>query len=314
MAWLRIDDGMPEHHKLLGLPRKDRWTWMELLCYVARQGNGGHVPTGVVDLLRYVTPAFLEKCVRVGLLDQVDDGLAVHDWSDYNPDAGSGSAKTAAEEPLDDRVRDAFERLPGASANDIAQIVRGRRKDVLDAIKRYREVPGNGSAGSEDQSPEPAGTGSRAGTRARTPSPTPEELSTAATFTGDAAAAERLAEAGWTQSQIHRAADGLPRAIAWLDHATADPTCTSPGALAWTKHSTGTTWPEAPRNGTGSIADPNAPVCPHCDTTIRPPTTLEDHIRVQHADYQAAPPPAELLTLAGRRPAPSLDDDDGEAA
>lgn len=84
MAWLRVDDGMCEHRKVLSLPRKDRWTWMELLTYVARQNNGGHVPDGICDVLRWVTPAFLETCLEAGLLDRDEGGYAVHDWDDYN--------------------------------------------------------------------------------------------------------------------------------------------------------------------------------------------------------------------------------------
>lgn len=76
---------MPEHRKVLALPRKDRWTWLELLAYVARQGNGGHVPAGVCDVLRWVTPSFLGACSEAGLLDVDGAGFKVHDWDIYNP-------------------------------------------------------------------------------------------------------------------------------------------------------------------------------------------------------------------------------------
>lgn len=85
MGWLRLDDGFTEHRKLLLLDRKDRWTWLELLTYVARQNDNGHVPRGVADVLRHVTPKFLQDCIRVGLLDASEDGFYVHDWDEYNP-------------------------------------------------------------------------------------------------------------------------------------------------------------------------------------------------------------------------------------
>jgi len=47
MPWLRIDDGFTEHRKLLMLKRHDRWTWMEIMTYCARQNDGGHVPAGI---------------------------------------------------------------------------------------------------------------------------------------------------------------------------------------------------------------------------------------------------------------------------
>ena len=85
MAWLRLDDGFPEHRKVLALPRKDRWTWLETLAYVARQNNGGHVPNGVTGIIRSVTKSFLCSAVSVGLLDINSDGYVVHDWDVYNP-------------------------------------------------------------------------------------------------------------------------------------------------------------------------------------------------------------------------------------
>lgn len=85
MAWLRVDDRFTEHRKVVALKRGDRWTWLELLAYCARHGSG-HVPAGIVDVLRYVTPAFVRQCVQVGLLDANEDGsYEVHDWAVYNP-------------------------------------------------------------------------------------------------------------------------------------------------------------------------------------------------------------------------------------
>lgn len=93
MPWLRIDDGFTEHRKIVALKRSERWTWMELLTYCARQGNGGHVPEGVCDILRWVTPAFLSKCADVGLLDVVDGRYEVHDWRVYNPKDPTNAAR-----------------------------------------------------------------------------------------------------------------------------------------------------------------------------------------------------------------------------
>jgi hypothetical protein len=85
MTWLRIDDGFTEHRKVLELKRNDRWTWMEVLGYCARQSNGGHIPSGISDTMRWVTPSFLNKCADIGLLDREGTGYVVHDWSEYNP-------------------------------------------------------------------------------------------------------------------------------------------------------------------------------------------------------------------------------------
>ncbi len=98
MAWLRIDDRFTEHAKLVQLDRADRWTWMEVLTYCARQ-RSGTVPTGISDVLKHVTEAFLEKCKTLGLLDEKRGVLSVHDWDAYNP-----KDRTAAERMA--RMRD----------------------------------------------------------------------------------------------------------------------------------------------------------------------------------------------------------------
>lgn len=85
MSWLRLDDGAPEHRKILALSRADRWTWIELLAYCARQDDDGYVPVTVGEILRYVTPGFLQKCRLVGLIDVDEAGeMRVHDWKVYN--------------------------------------------------------------------------------------------------------------------------------------------------------------------------------------------------------------------------------------
>ena len=129
MSWLRVDDGLAEHRKLLSLKRSDRWTWMEILCYVARQNNGGHIPENIHGVLRYAKPEFLERCHQLGLLDiEPGTGLyVVHDWAIYN--GGTVEARVAAY----------LDTNPTASANDVAKAVGGQRDLVLQAVRAYRK-------------------------------------------------------------------------------------------------------------------------------------------------------------------------------
>jgi hypothetical protein len=84
MSWLRIDDGFTEHYKLVGLKRSERWTWLEVLTFCARSGNGS-IPRGISDVLKHVTTPFLRRCVDLGLIDETPSGMEVHDWELYNP-------------------------------------------------------------------------------------------------------------------------------------------------------------------------------------------------------------------------------------
>ena len=168
MTWLRVDDGFTEHGKIVSLKRADRWTWLELLCYCSRQGNGGQFSDGICDVLKWVSPAFLRRCVEarrlgdeVGLLEVVtgSDGTdwepvgnhyQVHDWAVYN-----GAT-------IEARIAAFLEENPDATANEVHRAVGGNRKVVLSETARLRET--GGSTGGSN-------TGTKVVTRARTPSP-----------------------------------------------------------------------------------------------------------------------------------------------
>lgn len=93
MAWLRIDDGFPENRKVLSLARRDRWTWLEVMAYCARQQNGGQVPNSISDIVRHATPSFIEAAYHAGLLDRTDTGYVIHHWDEYNSKDVTGAAR-----------------------------------------------------------------------------------------------------------------------------------------------------------------------------------------------------------------------------
>lgn len=265
MAWLRVDDGMAEHRKILALPRKDRWTWLELLLYVARQNNGGHVPEAICDVLRWVTPAFIQQCVDAGLLDEDKRGYAIHDWEVYNPKDPQHADR---QRRYRDRQRD------GKSDGD-----RDASRDGVSDAPRDGE-----SDGARDENETPP-----ARARARGPSPTPE-VSTPAAVVNPAAAADldRLKAAGWTKRQLDDARADLDRAIAWLDAAQADPTSTKPGGLAWQKFVIGG-WPEQPRTEIAPGAVGTRSTSPPLKSTTEPLP-------------ERTPPPVDLRTLGTTPP------------
>lgn len=87
VPWLRIDDGFTQHPKITRLTKADRWTWLEILCYVARYRTSGIVPASVGEVIRGATPVFLNRCFELHLLDLSVDGTEdylIHDWDDYN--------------------------------------------------------------------------------------------------------------------------------------------------------------------------------------------------------------------------------------
>lgn len=146
MSWTRLDDGYDSNRKLLGLgdgQRGDarRWTWTRVLVYSNRMGSA-EVPWNIGQIITRAAPAFLRDCLELGLLDEKDGVLSVHDWPLY------------ADVTIEAKVQHYLERNPSASANEIAKAVGGKRSIALAEIERQRgtteppqPVPGNHRSG-----------------------------------------------------------------------------------------------------------------------------------------------------------------------
>lgn len=119
-----IDTGLLQHPKLLNLTRDQRLTWLELLTYTGRTGHPV-VPAGIRDAVPRATGPFLRRCVQVGLLDENDGQLTVHDWAKYQ---GSTAERVAAY----------LEANPDATAAQVQRAIAGKREAVLAAIRRHR--------------------------------------------------------------------------------------------------------------------------------------------------------------------------------
>lgn len=169
MSWLRIDDGFTQHPKVIQLGVRDRWTWLDVLCYCARYRTGGTVTDTISEVVRGATPGFLSRCYGVGLLDRAGDVYVVHDWNIYN-----GST-------LDERVTAYLLAYPQASANEVVKSIGGSRNQVLESVARYR----SGTASTEELGKSGAAPGTAPGTevvrksvsRARSPAPVVQEPS-----------------------------------------------------------------------------------------------------------------------------------------
>lgn len=261
MSWLRLDDGFAQHPKIVALTPRDRWTWLELLCYCARYRTDGRVPAGIADVVRGATTGFLQRCGQLRLLDAdpaSEGGFLVHDWLDYNPLGLEG-------DELDNKVAAAMVAHPEASANDIVRLLGTRRGATLQAIRRFRAGTTAGSAtGTQEPDGNQSGTGTRAGAQARTrPVPSPELPAAAAGTTpaepeppepNDAAAARQALETLGIDPGL---ADhlGPDLVLAWTTLATTEAHA-NPAGFVVAGLRTGQ--PPSPRaNGTPPATDPS---------------------------------------------------------
>lgn len=99
MSWVKVDDQMPRHPKLLSLGR-DRLmcqgVWLDGMCYASAYLTDGFVPAAALER---GTERYARRLVEVGLWEVVDGGYRIHDYHDYQPTkaAVTESRRKAAE-------------------------------------------------------------------------------------------------------------------------------------------------------------------------------------------------------------------------
>lgn len=87
--WIKLDDQVSHHPKLIAAGPMASWLWVCGLAYCARYVTNGKVPLASLPLLGSVPRASQSSAaaslVRVGLWDKVEAGWQVHDYEHYQP-------------------------------------------------------------------------------------------------------------------------------------------------------------------------------------------------------------------------------------
>jgi hypothetical protein len=102
VAWVRIEDVVPEHRKHLQAGPAASWLWVCGIAYCQRQLSDGFIPEAAVPLLGVPSGAkrLVELLVKAGLFERVPGGYRIHDYHDYNErreDALDRKAKSSAQ-------------------------------------------------------------------------------------------------------------------------------------------------------------------------------------------------------------------------
>lgn len=90
MPWVRIDDALPDHPKLLKVGIDAAWMHICGLCYCSRFLTDGAVPDAVAGgLIRGKTRTsalrLVAKLIDAGLWRKTPDGYEINDFLEYNP-------------------------------------------------------------------------------------------------------------------------------------------------------------------------------------------------------------------------------------
>lgn len=85
MSWVKVDDQMPRHPKLLRLGRNRlvcQGVWLDGMCYASSYLTDGFIPEAALDRAAVAPAAHL---VAAGLWERVEGGYRIHDYHDYQP-------------------------------------------------------------------------------------------------------------------------------------------------------------------------------------------------------------------------------------
>jgi hypothetical protein len=95
MSWLRIDDGFLENEKIAGLTDRAFRLHMAALCYSARNLTDGRLNRAAVRVISALVcgrKRHINELVFCRLWAATEDGYALNDYLEYNPDAASVKA------------------------------------------------------------------------------------------------------------------------------------------------------------------------------------------------------------------------------
>ena len=109
MTWLKIDDNVPHHKKMLAAGPAAAWLWLCGVAYCQRHKTDGHIPLEALPWLGALKPAPLAAVlVRVGLwhADENIGGWLVHDFLDWNASSEERQEKSGLKTERQQRWRD----------------------------------------------------------------------------------------------------------------------------------------------------------------------------------------------------------------
>ena len=100
MAWLKIDDNAPHHHKMLAAGDVACWLWLCGLAYCQRHMSDGLIPQGAIRFLGCAGwKQAVAKLVDAGLWeDELPLGYRVHNFLKWNDSAEHRLARTEKSE------------------------------------------------------------------------------------------------------------------------------------------------------------------------------------------------------------------------
>lgn len=127
MTWVKLDDRLPDHPKMLSIGDAAFRLWSYCLCKANARMQGGFLPTRLVTVTAgYFGPPekaeeLAQELVDAGLWDEAEGGYEIHDYDEYQPKAdGEEERKAKARERMQ-RVRERARTVREQDANGVRE-------------------------------------------------------------------------------------------------------------------------------------------------------------------------------------------------
>lgn len=108
MTWVRLDDAMPSHPKILELSEAEFAFYVALICYANQHQTDGKVSEKSLKTVRWFRKNRIAKLVETGLLiHSVPGEYEIHDFNEYQRSKASIQAERDSSRERQARWRDA---------------------------------------------------------------------------------------------------------------------------------------------------------------------------------------------------------------
>src|SRR4051812_14049709 len=101
MSWLKIDDQIATHPKILKAGPTAAWTWICGIAYASNHFTDGFISDaalGHIGIPKHLLKQTSSKLLKQGLWDRVKGGFQVHDYLQHNPSAAERRHVLAAKQ------------------------------------------------------------------------------------------------------------------------------------------------------------------------------------------------------------------------
>lgn len=124
MPWLRIDDRVRTHPKIVAAGPDASWFWFCGICYCREHLTDGFIPQGILASLcpgvgLAAARRLAAKLVAENLWHKTEDGYRVHDFLDWNPARDVVMAKRKEERDRKERERKGSVRADNAGLSSV---------------------------------------------------------------------------------------------------------------------------------------------------------------------------------------------------